>query len=44
MTTATQTKPNPVPAILVYGTPSGPALTLGSEPKTRRPSRPPRRR
>ncbi len=30
MTTATQTKPNLVPAILVYGTPSGPALTQAS--------------
>ena len=30
MTTATQTKPNPLPAILVYGTPSGPALTQAS--------------
>ena len=30
MTTATQPKPNPVPAVLVYGTPSGPALTQAS--------------
>jgi hypothetical protein len=30
MTAATQTKPNPAPAILVYGTPSGPALTQAS--------------
>ena len=30
MTTPTQPKPNPVPAILVYGTPSGPALTQAS--------------
>jgi hypothetical protein len=30
MTTATQPKPNPVPAILVYGTPSGPASTQAS--------------
>ncbi len=30
MTGATQPKPNPVPAILVYGTPSGPALTQAS--------------
>ena len=30
MTTATQSKPNPLPAILVYGTPSGPALTQAS--------------
>ena len=30
MTNATQPKPNPVPAILVYGTPSGPALTQAS--------------
>jgi hypothetical protein len=30
MTTATQPKANPVPAILVYGTPSGPALTQAS--------------
>ena len=30
MTTATQPKPNPVPAILVYGTPSGPAWTQAS--------------
>jgi hypothetical protein len=30
MTTPTQPKPNPVPAILVYGTPSGPALTQTS--------------
>ena len=30
MTTATQPKPNPVPAILVYGTPSSPALTQAS--------------
>ena len=30
MTTATQPKPNSVPAILVYGTPSGPALTPAS--------------
>ena len=30
MTDATQPKPNPVPAILVYGTPSGPALTQAS--------------
>jgi hypothetical protein len=28
MTNLTQPKPNPVPAILVYGTPSGPALTF----------------
>src|ERR1700758_4379093 len=27
MTSATQPKPNPLPAILVYGTPSSPALT-----------------
>ena len=30
MTTPTQPKPTPVPAILVYGTPSGPALTQAS--------------
>jgi hypothetical protein len=30
MTTATQSKPNPLPAILVYGTPGGPALTQAS--------------
>jgi hypothetical protein len=30
MTTPTQPKPNPVPAILVYGTPSGPAFTQAS--------------
>src|SRR5271165_6188625 len=30
MTTATQPKPDPLPAILVYGTPSGPALTQAS--------------
>ena len=30
MTTAIQPKPNPVPAILVYGTPSGPAMTQAS--------------
>jgi len=30
MTTATQPKPNPLPAVLVYGTPSGPALTQAS--------------
>jgi hypothetical protein len=30
MTSAIQPKPNPVPAILVYGTPSGPALTQAS--------------
>ncbi len=30
MTTATQPKPNPLPGILVYGTPSGPALTQAS--------------
>src|SRR5271166_1884090 len=30
MTSATQPKPNSVPAILVYGTPSGPALTQAS--------------
>ena len=30
MTNPTQPKPNPVPAILVYGTPSGPALTQAS--------------
>jgi hypothetical protein len=30
MTNASQPKPNPVPAILVYGTPSGPALTQAS--------------
>ena len=30
MTNATQPKPNPLPAILVYGTPSGPALTQAS--------------
>jgi hypothetical protein len=30
MTSATQPKPNPVPAILVYGTPSSPALTQAS--------------
>ena len=30
MTATTQPKPSPVPAILVYGTPSGPALTQAS--------------
>ena len=30
MTTPTQPKPNPPPAILVYGTPGGPALTQAS--------------
>jgi hypothetical protein len=30
MTTTAQPKPNPVPAILVYGTPSGPAMTQAS--------------
>jgi hypothetical protein len=30
MTTPSQSKPNPVPAILVYGTPSGPAMTQAS--------------
>jgi hypothetical protein len=30
MTNSAQPKPNPVPAILVYGTPSGPALTQAS--------------
>ncbi len=30
MTTPTQPKPNPVPAILVYGTPTNPALTQAS--------------
>ena len=30
MTNATQPKPNPVPAILVYGTPSSPELTQAS--------------
>ena len=30
MTTATQAKPNPLPAILVYGTPSGLAMTQAS--------------
>ena len=30
MTSATQPKPNPLPALLVYGTPSGPALTQAS--------------
>jgi hypothetical protein len=30
MTNATQPKPNPVPALLVYGTPSGPAMTQAS--------------
>ena len=30
MTTATQPKPNPLPAILVYGTPSSPELTQAS--------------
>jgi hypothetical protein len=30
MTNPTQLKPNPVPAILVYGTPSGPAMTQAS--------------
>jgi hypothetical protein len=30
MTSATQAKPNPVPAILVYGTPSGLAMTQAS--------------
>jgi hypothetical protein len=30
MINPTQTNPNPVPAILVYGTPSGPALTQAS--------------
>jgi hypothetical protein len=44
MTNAAQPKPDPLPAILVYGTPSGPALTQASWfPKTRKPSRPPRR-
>jgi hypothetical protein len=28
--TPTQSKPDPLPAILVYGTPSGPALTQAS--------------
>ena len=30
MSNATQPKPTPLPAILVYGTPSGPALTQAS--------------
>jgi hypothetical protein len=30
MTNPTEPKPNPVPAILVYGTPSGPAMTQAS--------------
>ncbi len=30
MTNATQPKPNPLPAILVYGTPTSPALTQAS--------------
>ena len=30
MTTQPKPSPNPVPAILVYGTPSGPALTQAS--------------
>jgi hypothetical protein len=30
MTTATQPKPDPLPAILVYGTPNGPAMTQAS--------------
>jgi hypothetical protein len=30
MTTATQPNPNPLPAILVYGTPSGPAMMQAS--------------
>jgi hypothetical protein len=30
MTGATQAKPDPLPAILVYGTPSGPAMTQAS--------------
>src|SRR6516162_9232059 len=30
MTTATQPKPDPLPAILVYGTPGGPAMTQAS--------------
>ena len=30
MTNATQPKPNPLPAVLVYGTPSSPALTQAS--------------
>jgi hypothetical protein len=30
MTTPSQSKPNPLPAILVYGTPSGPAMTQAS--------------
>ena len=30
MTNATQPKPNPLPAIIVYGTPSSPALTQAS--------------
>jgi hypothetical protein len=30
MTTPAQPKPDPLPAILVYGTPSGPALTQAS--------------
>jgi hypothetical protein len=30
MTNPVQPKPNPLPAILVYGTPSGPALTQAS--------------
>ena len=30
MTTPTQPKSTPVPAILVYGTPSGPAMTQAS--------------
>ena len=30
MTNATQPSSNPLPAVLVYGTPSGPALTQAS--------------
>jgi len=30
MSTATQAKPNPIPAILVYGVPSGPELPQAS--------------
>jgi hypothetical protein len=30
MPDATQPKPNPVPAIIVYGTPNSPALTQAS--------------
>jgi hypothetical protein len=30
MTAATQAKPNPLPAILVYGTPTNPAMTQAS--------------